>query len=91
MNKTELVASYAAKQGISKKEAEIQVDAVFGTFIEGVEQDGIVEITKVIRVETVTTEARKGRNPQTGEEVDIAAGKKLKVKPLKRLKAIVGK
>lgn len=91
MNKVDLVAAYAEKQGISKKEAEVQVDAFIDTFVEGLEQDDVVEITKVIRVEVVPTKARKGRNPATGVEMDIPAGSKLKVKPLKRLKDIVSK
>lgn len=91
MNKIDLVALYAEKQGISKKEAEVQVDAVFETFIEGVEADGIAEITKVIRVEKVATKARVAKNPKTGEPVNVAAGFKLKTTLLKKFKDLVAK
>jgi DNA-binding protein HU-beta len=91
MNKTELVASYAEKQGISKKDAEVQVDAVFETFIAGVEKDGVAEITKVIRIEKIPTEAREARNPATGAIVQVPAGFKLKATLLKKFKELIGK
>lgn len=91
MNKVELVALHAQKKGITKKEAEAQIDAVFEAFIEGVDTEGFVEITKVIRVEKVATKARVARNPQSGEPVDVAAGFKLKTTLLKKFKEIIGK
>lgn len=91
MNKVQLVAAYAEKQGITKKEAEVQIDAVFEVFIEGVDTDGSVEITKVIRIEKIPTEARTARNPQTGAEVQVPAGFKLKTTLLKKFKDIVAK
>lgn len=91
MKKDQLVAKYAEKLGITKKDAEIQVDTLFETFIQGVDEDGSVEITKVIRVEKVPTKEREARNPQTGATVTVPAGHKLKVTLLKYFKDIVGK
>jgi DNA-binding protein HU-beta len=89
MNKTGLVELVANAQGISKKQAEENVDAVFSAIREGLESDKIVDITKELKFEIVPTKARVARNPSTGAEVQVAAGHKLKIKGLKNFKDIV--
>jgi DNA-binding protein HU-beta len=91
MNKVELIAKYAEMQTISKKEAEEQVENFLNVIEFGLKEDHSVDITKFFRLEIVPTNPRTGRNPQTGEAVEIPAGHKIKCKPLKRLQSIVGK
>ncbi|HHW48547.1 MAG TPA: HU family DNA-binding protein [Clostridiaceae bacterium] len=73
MNKTELVNSIAAKSGLNKKNSEAALNA----FIESVEES-LQKGEKVVLVGFGTFEvrkraARKGRNPQTKEEITIPA------------------
>jgi len=73
MNKTELVNSIAAKSGLNKKNSEAALNA----FIESVEE-ALKNGDKVVLVGFGTFEvrkraARKGRNPQTKEEITIPA------------------
>ncbi len=73
MNKTELVAKVAEKAALSKKDAEKAVNA----FVESV-KEGLVNGEKIVLVgfgsfETKKRAARKGKNPQTGEVINIAA------------------
>lgn len=73
MNKTELISVMAEKSGLTKKDSE----KALNSFIEAVEE-ALVKGEKVQLVGFGTFEvrersARKGRNPQTGEEIDIPA------------------
>ncbi|WHH57611.1 HU family DNA-binding protein [Petroclostridium sp. X23] len=90
MNKAELVASMAEKSGISKKDAE----KVLNAFIESVE-DALVNGDKVQLVgfgsfEVRQRAERKGRNPQTKEEITIPASKVPVFKVGKAFKDAVG-
>jgi len=86
MNKVGLVELVAGIQGVSKKQAEENVDAVFSAIRSGLDTDKIVDITKELKFELIPTEARVAKNPQTGLPVNVAAGQKLKIKPLKNFK-----
>ena len=91
MNKSELVASMAEKSQISKKDAEKALNA----FMESVE-DALVKNDKVQLVgfgsfEVRQRAERKGRNPQTKEEITIAASKAPIFKVGKALKESVNK
>lgn len=71
MNKTELVGQVAAKTGMTKKDIEKVVNAFFDT-VEGALQAGDkVQLIGFGTFEARDRQARKGRNPQTGEEIDI--------------------
>jgi DNA-binding protein HU-beta len=89
MNKTGLVELVSNAQGISKKQAEDNIDAVFSAIRDGLESDKLVDITKELKFELIPTEARVARNPSTGADVQVAAGHKLKIKPLKYFKDLV--
>jgi len=91
MDKKKFISVYAEKLDVSKKEAERSYEAFVDTCVEGIEQDGELDLTKFMKVTRKLTNARKGRNPQSGEEIDIPAGEKLAFKGLKRLNDIVGK
>ncbi len=75
MNKTDLVNAISAKSGLSKKDSEAAISA----FIEAVEE-ALVQNEKIVLVNFGTFEVReraerKGRNPQTKEEIMIPASK----------------
>jgi DNA-binding protein HU-beta len=77
VNKSELVAELSSRAGLSKAEASRAVDALFavdGGIISTTLRNGNkVQITGFGSFEAKKREARKGRNPRTGKEIDIAA------------------
>lgn len=73
MNKTDLVAVVASKSGLSKKDADAAVTAFADAVIEELKKGEKVQIVGFGTFEPRTRAARKGVNPQTGEEIDIAA------------------
>lgn len=91
MNKTELIASVAEKAGITKKDAEKAINALFGSVEEALAQDDKVQIIGFGTFEVKSREERKGRNPQTGKEITIPASKTPVFKAGKGLKDIVNK
>ncbi|HEX3032193.1 MAG TPA: HU family DNA-binding protein [Bacillota bacterium] len=89
MNKSELVSSVAEKAEITKKDAEKAVNAVFAS-IEGAMAKGEkVQLVGFGTFEVRERAARKGRNPQTGAEIQIAAAKIPAFKAGKALKDAV--
>jgi DNA-binding protein HU-beta len=89
MNKTELVNQVAKTAELSQKEASKAVDAVFGTVLEALKKGDKVQLIGFGNFEVRERAARTGRNPQTGEEIQIAAGKVPAFKPGKALKDAV--
>ena len=86
MNKVELVEVMAEKAGISKKDAEGALKA-FISAVEGeLKKGGKVQLVGFGTFEVSKRAARKGRNPQTGEEMKIKASKSPKFKPGKAFK-----
>ncbi|HSU14207.1 HU family DNA-binding protein [Longimicrobium sp.] len=77
MNKTELVSALAASAELSKAEASRAVDALFsvenGLIARALREGNKVQITGFGSFEAKKREARKGRNPRTGKEINIAA------------------
>jgi DNA-binding protein HU-beta len=86
MNKTELVAKVAETADLQKKEATKAVDAVFGAISEALQSGDKVQLVGFGNFEVRERSARKGRNPQTGAEIDIPASKVPAFKPGKALK-----
>jgi len=91
VNKTELVASVADKAGITKKDAEKAINALFTTVEEALAQNDKVQIIGFGTFEVKERQERKGRNPQTGEEITIEASKTPVFKAGKGLKDSVNK
>lgn len=91
MNKTELVASVATKTGLTKKDSEKAIDALFLTVEEALAADDKVQIVGFGTFESKQREERKGRNPQTGAEITIPASKNPTFKAGKGLKEAVNK
>jgi DNA-binding protein HU-beta len=75
--KRDIIDGVAAALEMTKKDAEKVTNEVFNQVIEAVVRDGKVQITDFLTVESKQMEARQGRNPQTGEEITIAARKQL--------------
>ncbi|MDI2589126.1 MULTISPECIES: HU family DNA-binding protein [unclassified Psychrobacillus] len=89
MNKTELVNAVAEAAELSKKDASKAVEAVFESIQSALADGGKVQLIGFGNFEVRERAARKGRNPQTGEEIDIAASKVPAFKPGKALKDAV--
>lgn len=91
MNKTELINSVAERTELTKKEAGKAVDAVFQTVMDTLGEGEKVQIIGFGNFEVRDRSARKGRNPQTGEEIQIAASKVPAFKAGKALREAVKK
>jgi nucleoid DNA-binding protein len=85
MNKADLV-NELAKVVSSKKEAEVVVDSIFGAIAKALKEGDRVNLAGFGTFSVVDRPPRKGRNPKTGEEIDIAGKKAPKFSPGKALK-----
>ena len=86
MNKSDLVNKVSELTDISKKDASKAVDAVFDAISEALQAGDKVQLVGFGNFEVRERSARKGRNPQTGEEIEIAASKVPAFKPGKQLR-----
>ena len=73
ITKSELVASIASATGQSQAAVSGVLDALFSTVSDAVAKGTKVSIPGWISFETATTAARTGRNPRTGETIEIPA------------------
>ncbi|MEP9405336.1 HU family DNA-binding protein [Peribacillus frigoritolerans] len=89
MNKTELVSSVAAQAELTKDDAKKVVDALFETITATLAKDEKIQLVGFGTFEVRDRAARTGRNPQTGEEIQIAASKVPAFKAGKELKEAV--
>ncbi len=80
MNKSDLV-NEVAKVVDSKKEAEAAVNCVLSSIKEAVVKDEKVALADFGSFDTKVRKARKGRNPQTGEEIQIAEKTVIRFRP----------
>jgi len=85
MNKEELIKAIAEKTKFTKKDTEKFVSAFIEAVKEGLKKDGFVRLIGFGTFKTATRKERKGRNPQTGEEIIIPAKKIIKFSPGKTL------
>ena len=88
MNKADLV-NEVAKVVSTKKEAQAAVDCIFSTITESLKNEDAVTVVGFGTFKVDRRKARKGRNPQTGEEIDIKAKNVPKFVPGKALKDAV--
>jgi DNA-binding protein HU-beta len=88
MNKGDLV-SEVAKVLNTQKEAQAAVDCVISSITKALENGDAVSLVGFGTFKVADRKARKGRNPQTGEEIDIAASKVPKFVAGKALKEAV--
>lgn len=86
MNKTQQIEKISNKLNVSKKQADLILATVAETIREGLETEGKIRISDLGTFEVRDRAERKGRNPQTGEEIKIAASKVVAFKATKALK-----
>ena len=91
MNKSDLVAAIAAKTGATKKDAEATLNAFVNVVSETLAKGDKVQLVGFGSFEVRKRAARKGRNPQTKEEIKIPASKAPVFKAGKALKDLVNK
>ncbi|MBL4639089.1 MAG: HU family DNA-binding protein [Kordiimonadaceae bacterium] len=91
MNKNDLVANVADAAELSKADAGKAVDAVFETITGALSGGSDVRLVGFGTFAVADRKATKGRNPRTGEEIDIPASKQPKFKAGKGLKDAVNK
>ena len=88
-NKADLIDGVASKTGLTKKDATSAVEALFDVVTETLADGERVQVIGFGSFEVRDRAARKGRNPQTGEEIQIAATKVPAFKAGKGLKDAV--
>jgi len=86
VNKNDLVALVADAAGLSKVDATKAVDAVFDGIINSLKKGDEVRLVGFGTFAVAERAASEGRNPRTGEKIDIPASKQPKFKPGKTLK-----
>lgn len=91
MNKSELVKDVAERADLSRKDATDAVDAVFSAITEALSKDEKVQLVGFGSFEVRSRAERKGRNPQTGDEIKIPATLIPAFRPGKTLKDAIKK
>lgn len=92
MNKSDLIKQVAETSELTQKDATKAVEAVFDSVLEALKNGDKVQLIGFGNFEVRERAARKGRNPQTGEDIEIPGGKVPAFKPGKALKdAVAGK
>ena len=75
MNKTELIDAAAASTGMRRSDIQVALDAILETIADEVRRGNKVTLTGFGNFELRERAARFGRNPQTGEQIQVAASK----------------
>jgi DNA-binding protein HU-beta len=91
MNKSELIAAVAGKTGRSKKDTERSISALLDTLTDALAADDKVQLVGFGTFAVKERPARTGKNPNTGETVQVAASKVPVFKAGSLFKDAVGK
>lgn len=86
MNKTQLIQKIAENGNMTKKDAELALNAVTDAIANAVAAGERVQVTGFGSFDVKARDARVGRNPKTGEPVEIAASKRVVFTPAQTLK-----
>ena len=86
MNNSDLAEKLAAAQGISKADARKYVDAIFTSITDAAAECEEVSLNGFGKFKIKESPAREGRNPSTGETIQIATSKKLTFAAAKAVK-----
>ena len=89
MNKAELIEAMASDANLTKADAKRALDAFIGATSSALKKGDRVALVGFGSFGVTKRAARKGRNPQTGKEINIAAKKVVKFKPGADLSKIV--
>ena len=87
MNKTDLASTIAQKTGVSVKDANAVIGGLNDVILEAVGRGEKIQLPGLLTIEVVDRAARTGRNPQTGEELNIPTTKSVKVSAGSKWKA----
>ena len=87
MNKNDLIEALAEEHELTKSFARDLVESVFQTITDAALKGEEVSIFGFGRFRVAERAARKGRNPQTGESIKIAASRNLKFESARAMKA----
>ncbi|MBQ4425387.1 MAG: HU family DNA-binding protein [Lachnospiraceae bacterium] len=91
MNKKELIAAIAEEANVSKKDAAVVFDATFKVIGKALENGEKISVSGFGTFDVHERKARTGKNPRTGEAVEILASKSPAFKPSQVLKAGLNK
>ena len=88
MNKKQLIVKLSGALNLSKADAERTFDTITNTILDALKGDDSVKIAGFGTYKVAKRKARVGRNPRTGEQIQIAASQKVKFLPAKALKEV---
>lgn len=88
MKKNELIKELSVKAGVSQKEAREIYEALGEVYAEGLKVQGSVPLFDLGKLEICDRKAREGRNPKTGEVINIPEKRVAKLKRSKFLKEL---
>ena len=91
MTKAELIERVAVATDVTKKQAEAIVDTVFEAIVRSLKEGQKIELRGFGSFRLRKREPRKGRNPKTGDKVDVPPKKVPYFKPGKELKELINK
>ena len=91
MNKKQLMSKIATTLNQSKADAERTFDSILNLILDSLKNDEQVKIAGFGTYKVAKRKARIGRNPRTGEQIQIAASQKVKFLPDKALKEMFNK
>ena len=86
MKTTDLIEHVAAEAGLEKAQAKKAVEAVIAGIIDAAKQGDEINLAGFGKFKVKDSPARQGRNPGTGESIEIAASRKLSFNPAKQVK-----
>lgn len=89
MKKGELIKAVAEKLNITQVDARATLEGVFEVFEDALVEGKRIPLGEIGRLEVRERAARKGRNPKTGEEIEISASKTIAFKIGKHGKELV--
>ena len=91
MTKAALVEEVARVADLTKKHAEIIVDTVFSSIVEALHRGEKIELRGFGSFRLRCREPRRGRNPKTGDRVDVPSKRVPYFKPGKELKELINR
>ena len=89
MTKADLVEEVVKISRVSKKHAEIIVNTVFGSIVEALQRDDKIELRGFGSFRVRHRRSRQGRNPKTGDRVEVPEKRIPYFKPGKELKDLI--
>ena len=86
LKKTDIIEKFAEDNGLSKKDSKAAIEGLLEYVAANLQKGNVIDIAGFAKLEVKHRPAREGRNPATGEKIQIKASKKLKFTAKKALK-----